>query len=734
MYAPKIFGVELRSYLVTDHQVITRDPYLNKVVFYTNVSLPWKSGKVVVSGSPDGTKPANIGWELQIYNSKSSSKSFRFNNSGDKYVCLHKDMPPLDITHLFSEGDNSFLIRFYRPCNNSFSSLDIGPVYLVHFDDYEISDEPFLDLPWDYEADNMRFEEVALRMSSYFDHEYPLLSTNLREPDEFSDYVVPFDNRIDSNKFYSSHDGYDWARSAGAILDDPVLAAAPGWATYHTNKYIGNAIYIDHDNGYQTRYYHLLDKNLFTKSSSKKWIDDRQKIGEVGFSGNVRPFGSKGAHIHFMIIKDKDGNGSFDDNIPDGILDPFGWQGSGEDPWRSYSFTLNGKEQTGIRSTYLWKKSLKDGSSTLTSDGGTISNSGSNTTFEFPFQVVSHDAIFDSVTRPPVSKPIISGIVEEALASVGNTVTAIVRDGFDNLITSFTKKFTLIFSFEDTDIKRFDPNSLSIYSSSNGMEWHKEETQIDLQKGKASAKINHLTDFALMGERLDSIAPITTVDISGTQNGGYYSTPITLALHTTDEPTAQSLGVLYTGYQINDDPWSTYSDELLLSAEKEYVLEYYSEDGDGNVEKVQQLSFTIDFNPNTPTVTQTPTYTIAPTTTPTALPTPTQTPTQTLTTPPTSTSTPVPIADISPPNVIQPISPISTASPSISLSPSVSIADNDGEVKSVFAAESENDQITDSNSNAHSNILRNLFMIVIVLTTAIILIWYRVGKKNHFWD
>jgi len=132
-YAPEIYAIETRSYLVTDHRVITKNPYLNKVVFYTNVSLPWKSGKVVVSGSTDGTKPANIGWELQIYNSKSNSKSFRYNNADQAYTCLDKDMPPLNISHLFLEGDNTFLVRFYRPCNNAFSSLDIGPIYFPEF-------------------------------------------------------------------------------------------------------------------------------------------------------------------------------------------------------------------------------------------------------------------------------------------------------------------------------------------------------------------------------------------------------------------------------------------------------------------------------------------------------------------------------------------------------------------------------------------------------------------------
>ncbi|MDP4010596.1 MAG: M23 family metallopeptidase [Candidatus Roizmanbacteria bacterium] len=322
--APKVSAIETRSYLVTDFREFTQAPHRTIVWYHTYVYLPWKSGKVVLSGSPDGTKPVNIGWKIELINEKSNTRKFSYNNSDSIYTCVDVDMPPLNITHLFLEGDNGFLIRFVSPCYNANNRLDIGPVYIVHFDDYEPSDEPFLDLPWDYAADGERFEEVALRMSSYFDHEYPLLSTNLREPDEVSSSMVVFNDSERSQKYYSSHDGYDYAKDSGAILNDPVLAAAPGWATYHYSKYIGNAIFIDHENGYQSRYYHMNRDNLVTLSSVKKWVDDRQQLGTVGFTGNVRPVGSKGAHIHFMVVKDKDGNGSFDDNIPDGIVDPFG--------------------------------------------------------------------------------------------------------------------------------------------------------------------------------------------------------------------------------------------------------------------------------------------------------------------------------------------------------------------------------------------------------------------------
>jgi len=170
--------------------------------------------------------------------------------------------------------------------------------------------------------------------------------------------------------------------------------------------------------------------------------------------------------------------------------------------------------------------------------------------------------------------------------------------------------------------------------------------------------------------------------------------------------------------------WTTYSEPVTIANEGEHSIEFYSEDRDGNIEEVQQLSFTIDFSPPTPTILgEMPTNTPANTLAPTASITPTTLPTQTQTQTPMQTLTPT-LTPTSKPLVTQTSSPTSKASTS----------DNHGEVKSVFAAESENDQIEGSNNNDESNILRNLFIIVTVLTTAIILIWYKVGKKNHFWD
>jgi len=122
----------------------------------------------------------------------------------------------------------------------------------------------------------------------------------------------------------------------------------------------------------------MLDNSTIIKDGSKVWITKGQKIGEVGATGHVIPGGEAGAHIHFMVVQDKNNDGSFDDNIPDGITDPFGWQSKEEDPWPNFSFSYLGQQRTGNKSFYLWTKKLSNLDTTLSSNGGGLRYSNGN--------------------------------------------------------------------------------------------------------------------------------------------------------------------------------------------------------------------------------------------------------------------------------------------------------------------------------------------------------------------
>lgn len=113
---------------------------------------------------------------------------------------------------------------------------------------------------------------------------------------------------------YDGHPGTDYA----VVNNTPVYAAADGIA-YLPSSFPGvsnaqnfNTIEINHQNGYKTYYLHL----------SNRVVSDGQTVTRgqiIGYSGDI---GSPGAyHLHFEVQK----NG-----IP---ADPYGWEGSGSDPY-----------------------------------------------------------------------------------------------------------------------------------------------------------------------------------------------------------------------------------------------------------------------------------------------------------------------------------------------------------------------------------------------------------------
>jgi murein DD-endopeptidase MepM/ murein hydrolase activator NlpD len=113
--------------------------------------------------------------------------------------------------------------------------------------------------------------------------------------------------------YYDGHNGWDYA-----LTDEPVLAAAPGIVTLAgvdpDNPGFGNVVLIDHGNGFVTRYAHL--------SQIQVTVGQRVARGaQIAISGNTG--NSTGPHLHF---------GVYLGNVWQPI-DPYGWTGSGDDPW-----------------------------------------------------------------------------------------------------------------------------------------------------------------------------------------------------------------------------------------------------------------------------------------------------------------------------------------------------------------------------------------------------------------
>ncbi|MCA1666483.1 MAG: M23 family metallopeptidase [Thermomicrobia bacterium] len=103
-------------------------------------------------------------------------------------------------------------------------------------------------------------------------------------------FVWPETGTITSN-FTGSHNGIDIATNAGTRL----AAAQDGWIVYAawTSDGLGNAVYIDHGNGFVTVYGHMQSIAV----SVGQRVTKGQTIGYEGSTGN-----STGPHVHFMVI------------------------------------------------------------------------------------------------------------------------------------------------------------------------------------------------------------------------------------------------------------------------------------------------------------------------------------------------------------------------------------------------------------------------------------------------
>lgn len=344
-------------------------------------------------------------------------------------------------------------------------------------------------------------------------------------------------------------------------------------------------IVIDHENGYQTRYMHMQDEGLITKTPGEKIrVTAGQPIGKVGATGYVDPAGEAGAHIHFMVVQDKNKDGNFGDNIPDGATDPFGWQSKEPDPWESYNFFYAGLNRTGNKSYYLWKNNLDNLDETLTSNGG-VFKVGKHTV-SFPQEITDQDLNLQMKSTPNIK-------INNSLISLGSTIYIQAKDAFGNLITTYPKFFEILVDFKIIDLSRFKTSTLKFYSSSDGITWVEEPTEVDLENKTAKISVNHLSYFALVGERVDTVPPTTTAELTGTKGlDNWFRSDVQLKLNVQDNE--GGLGVDYTLYKLENSDWQIYNGPLNFSSEGHIKVEFYSADNDENLEEVKSVEFDID--------------------------------------------------------------------------------------------------------------------------------------------
>lgn len=201
---------------------------------------------------------------------------------------------------------------------------------------------PFLDLPFSYDDTMLSFvralrdTEVGGRVSSWFDHQFPIYGTN--------NQMLPYDgitrtvltnftfgcyNRI----CYDGHDGIDLTSASGrsTTTPTPILAAASGTVVAvepncnanccdggcASGCELGKYVLVSHQNGYFTRYAHL---DVITPTVGMP-VAAGTALGNMGNTGH-----SCGTHLHFAVYRGDPRTTSYRQ------VDPFGWLGA-KDPW-----------------------------------------------------------------------------------------------------------------------------------------------------------------------------------------------------------------------------------------------------------------------------------------------------------------------------------------------------------------------------------------------------------------
>ncbi len=580
------------------------------VFFYKYLTFKYTGGKVILSSNPDGTGDITIGDMMQVFDHY-GTKKLTYQGYSANCTVFNDTIPAQDISSIVytntypgtaSEGLNNVLVRFSHWC---YRQKHIGPLYLVVMSDGQTTPTitatptetatptptaspsptptptplPFLRLPWDYESKKLSFDEAAMAMSAYFDHEYPLLGGGMDEPGYAGNTIVNYKSDVRRTLPYTNHDGYDYARQAQVYYGDKVLAAADGNARYvGTCKNCGNMIVIDHGNGYQTRYLHLQKEGLISTDSAQIVpVHAGEAIGLVGSSGN-----SSGPHIHFGLYQDKDKDGVFD--IPDGATDPFGWDGKTTDPWESYQFEYHGANKTGNKSYYLWNKRLASIKTKLDASGGEYGLE------RFKISVPSGATPDNSEIRV-LPAPAVAD--KNNLTSIGSTFIVEIADPLGSLLKTFSAPLKVEALFGGFDLGRIRPETLGLYSSEDGETWVKEAGIVDRATGKITASVNHLTQFAVMGERIDSQAPETKATATGAAGiPGFFHGDVTVKLAAVDN--IGGVGLDKTLYSLDGEDWKVYDKPFIVKGEGSHKIDFYSWDKDGNIEELKNLQISID--------------------------------------------------------------------------------------------------------------------------------------------
>lgn len=541
---------------------------------------------MVLSADPEGTQSAAIGDTLIIDFAYPSSGRFVF-ESRSKDCKTHIPMPPTDITRFFStqnQGINNLTFRYADWCGGK---KQISSLYLVNIENSPSPTPtpfpspspspspsptplPFLELPWDYQSEGLSFDDIILNPTSWLDHKYPLQN--------LACCVLDIINYLGQQKslFYKSHNGYDYGAQNGVFLNTKILASASGQATFVSeanSSGAGNVIKIDHGNGYQTWYEHLQKDGLVVSVEGQKVsVNKGEVIGKVGMTGNT-----SGPHIHFSVFKDINGNGNFDDDFPLGVMDPLGWEGNYSDPWPA--------DKNGARSYNLFTARSAPASSVIPTAGGTLESGNAEIvvpqgSFNNIFNLVLNNGPFETI----------SDLVKSISPSF--FLNAYTESGVS--ITQFSQPVKIIYDYSGSDLTNIKEETLKLYYfNEQNTSWNAIPTILDLLNNTVSGETLHFTQFALMGEVKDIIAPTTKVNIIGDKGlDNWYRSNTSVGL--IGEDNEDGIGLQYTLYTLNGSDWFEYKEPIIFENEGSHKVTYQSFDKADNKEERKTVEFYID--------------------------------------------------------------------------------------------------------------------------------------------
>jgi len=354
-----------------------------------------------------------------------------------------------------------------------------------------------------------------------------------------------------------------------------VLAAAPGSAQYYYCKWCGHSIKIDHQNGYQSTYMHLQKDGLVTtQGSGSTWVEAGSIISKVGMSGR-----SSGPHLHFGVTKDKNGNGSFDEFL-DGLVDPFSWLDPyNTDPWESFSWDDELGAHSGTPSSYLWAYTFPVQRIYITEDS--VSTVLGNKTISIDlddFKGTLFTATVVGFIKPhlPFSQLSLEYIEGTSLSITG-------RDHYEEDVISIDGEITITMDLAGLDISKAVKSTLKVYVWNQFVQkWEPLPTIIDYLSNKLTAKTDHLSHFAVLGDKVYPNPPTTLLTLEGSDVAGWFVN-YPLAYLSAEDFSGLGINVVYYSTN-NGDVWNIYTSPFYIERDGVSTLLYRAEDLAGNLE------------------------------------------------------------------------------------------------------------------------------------------------------